>query len=423
MAPCPDHRPSALSAPWVLLEAEKQVDCNKTSTYQVQVQGDALLAPFAIKDDACDIDSCMNSDPHKATAENAEENYDIISERAWLQSRPPPAAAAQLGDFPEAEVQPWQVGQFRKVKELQDATRNFGKVVLMKEAATGEQYAVKCLPNHWMQRNEAEFIAAHPGETEKPWRDLATLRYLERHSFPYLCALHGVFRDANFTFVAMTYASEGDLFSWCEKAVAPGPQREILAQRLVRQVAHAVQLLHNLGIVHGDVSLENTLVTKDGDSEELRVCLIDFGASSTKRFLSTAVDGFMGKVSYQAPEMHTGQLYDGFLADEFALGVLAFSTVMNDYPWLSTIPEGCKCFTYFQEHGFQAYMRKRKVRGGSQRFQEVTSPDLQTLLRGLLELDPAQRMSLGEDVFVHGSSQRRSAWDLSWLSGTSNLAL
>eukprot|EP00971_Amphidinium_carterae_P011409 224630-Amphidinium_carterae.1 len=62
------------------------------------------------------------------------------------------------------DVAHMEVGRFKKVKELQDATRNFGKVILMKERSTGKQYAVKCLPNHWMRNSEAEFLAAHPGE-------------------------------------------------------------------------------------------------------------------------------------------------------------------------------------------------------------------------------------------------------------------
>mmetsp|Transcript_10123 Transcript_10123/g.22994 ORF Transcript_10123/g.22994 Transcript_10123/m.22994 type:complete len:420 (-) Transcript_10123:86-1345(-) len=419
MAPCLGPRPHGLADRWMYIKSNHVMDCNNKPAYAVQEDDssskDLNATVFTIGRD--DQASTLPRTP-KGDGYGGDETNDIISDTDCLTLAQRDVAG--VDNFPESEVHQWEVGRFKKVKELQDATRNFGKVILMKERSTGKQYAVKCLPNHWMRNSEAEFLAAHPGETEKPWRDLATLRHLERHSFPYLCALHGVFRDANFTFVAMNYASEGDLFSWCEKAVAPGLLREMTAQGLILQVAHGVKLLHNLGIVHGDLSLENTLVTKC-ENDHLRVNLIDFGASSTKRFLSTTTDGFMGKVSYQAPEIHTGQFYDGFLADAFALGVLAFSTVMSDYPWLSTIPDGCKCFTYFQEHGFNAYMRKRKVRGGTKRFQEVMSQPLQQLLGGLLELDQSNRATLGEDVFA--TTGRHIALQEPWLLGNSNLSL
>mmetsp|Transcript_41640 Transcript_41640/g.75568 ORF Transcript_41640/g.75568 Transcript_41640/m.75568 type:complete len:421 (-) Transcript_41640:62-1324(-) len=420
MAPCLGQRPHGFTDSWMYIKNNHAMGCNDKVPYQVQEDDssskDLTAAVFTI-----DQDDQASNLPHTQKGDgclSSDETNDIISERERLALAP--RAMARIDNFPESEVQQWEVGRFKKVKELQDATRNFGKVILMREASSGSHYAVKCLPNHWMRNSEAEFLAAHPGETEKPWKDLATLRHLERHSFPYLCTLHGVFRNENFTFVAMKFATEGDLFSWCEKAVAPGPEREIAAQSLIRQVVHGVQLLHNLGIVHGDLSLENTLVTQ-GENNDLRVNIIDFGASSTKRFLSTSTDGFMGKVSYQAPEIHTGHFYDGFLADAFALGVLAFSTVMSDYPWLSTIPDGCKCFTYFQDHGFNAYMRKRKVRGGTKRFQEVMSQPLQQLLSGLLELDPSSRVTLGEDVFA--TTGRRTAWQEPWLKGDSTLSL
>ena len=99
---------------------------------------------------------------------------------------------------------------------------------------------------------------------------------------------------------------------------------------IVGQIFTAVCWLHDLGVAHRDLSLENILLTDNGGS--MQVKLIDFGMSTTQRVCKREL---RGKQSYQAPEMH-GPEYDAFLADEFALGVVLFAMAVQDYPWTST---------------------------------------------------------------------------------------
>jgi len=228
--------------------------------------------------------------------------------------------------------------------------------------------------------------------------------------YAYGCNLLGVHRDEQSTYVVSSFATEGDLFSWCETGAPPSLERETVVQPLARMIFKGVQELHDLSIVHRDLSLENILLSKTEDGESLEIRIIDFSMASTARHFRRCV---RGKASYQAPELHTDQEYDAYLSDAFALGVTLYAVLLKDYPWLSTRPGGCKCFEYVRKHGFQAYLTKRKLRNSNARVGDLMSEPLKQLLSGLLTLDPEERLTLGEKAW---DGSRRSVWDEPWMA-------
>mmetsp|Transcript_25301 Transcript_25301/g.40515 ORF Transcript_25301/g.40515 Transcript_25301/m.40515 type:complete len:471 (-) Transcript_25301:182-1594(-) len=319
-----------------------------------------------------------------------------------------PQALHQGFNAPD-EVQPWEASRFEVLRKLQDATRNRGQVHLMRDTHQGNRLvAVKQMPNRWIQTCHSEFVVEHPTETEMPWQDCGCIRFLNKQSYLYGCELLGVYRDDTHTFVITAFATEGDLFSWCEGGEAPGHAREVVVQPIARQIIEGVQQLHDFNIVHRDLSLENVLMTKMED-DSLQIRLIDFSMASTARVFRNCV---RGKASYQAPELHGDQEYDALLSDAFSVGVTLYAVLLKDYPWLSTRPGGCKCFEYVRKHGFRSYLAKRKLRNSTQKVVEVMSEPLVQLLEGLLAFDPAQRLTLGERTW---NGQRRSVWDEAWL--------
>lgn len=320
------------------------------------------------------------------------------------------ASSALHTGFDPAEVATWEPSRFEMVRKLQDATRNRGQVHLMRDHENGSCYvAVKQMPNRWIMSNHLEFVREHPTETEMPWQDVGCVRFLSGVGFPFSCGLLGVYRDEAYTYVVTTFASEGDLFLWCEDSVPPGKEREVVVRPLARQIVEGVQQLHDLSIVHRDLSLENILLNKDDDGD-LKVRIIDFSMASLTRRLKSSV---RGKASYQAPELHTDQEYDAFLTDAFSVGVTLYAMLVKDYPWLSTRPGGCKCFEYVRKHGFRAYLEKRKLRNSTAKVADIMSEPLKQLLEGLLHFDPASRLTLGEHDWENG--RKRSVWDVAWL--------
>jgi hypothetical protein len=319
----------------------------------------------------------------------------------------PPLAALHT-NYPPEEVQPWSEGKFKMVKKLVDATRNKGFVQLMQDSETSELVAVKQMPVSWTGTSHADFLKLHPNETELPWEDIGCIRLLNKNNFRYACKLHGVFRSSENTYVVSSLASDGDLFALAEKGDPPGPKREAKMASIVVQICMAMQLLHNMMIVHRDISLENVLQTtgEDGNPE---IRIIDFGMATVGRKFPKKCA--RGKASYQAPEMRMSQEYDAFLSDQFAVGVVVYSVLLKDYPWLSTEHGKCKCFEYVLNHGLRAFCEKRCVRSTQDRVINRMSKPLMQLLEGMLIFNPEKRLTLGEKQWV----DRRSVWDETWM--------
>jgi hypothetical protein len=309
------------------------------------------------------------------------------------------------------DVQSFDPNRFELKRDLQDAPRNKGKVSLMWDTIDKRFVAAKTMPNSWAGRNHVDFMAMYPQEIEWPWQDIGCTKFLNEAGFPHGCTLLGVHRDRRTTAVMTSFASEGDLFTWCGKnGTKAGPEREDVVRPLAAQLFQGMKHLHELSIVHRDLSMENCLVSKNDEDGSLHLQIIDFGMAQTQRYFSHEV---RGKKSYQAPECHGEDEYDAFLADTFACGVSLYCILVMDYPWQSTQPGSCKCFDFVRKYGFRAYLHKRKLRNSDTPVSKVLSEPAKKLLAGLLELDPEKRLTLGENGWW--KNQKRSVWDEEWL--------
>merc|ERR1719221_375582 len=270
----------------------------------------------------------------------------------------------------------------------------------------GCSVAVKTMPNKWVRSGPDRFKEYYPNTGEQPWNDLGLLKSLNRMDFPYVCDLLGVFRDSQNMYVVTSLATEGDLFSWCFLGPKPGREREALMQPIVSQLFSAVKWLHEIGIAHRDISLENILLT-DAGCGSLRVKIIDFGMATLSQKCHKEV---RGKPSYQAPEMHLLVEYDAFLADAFSIGVVLFSMMAQDYPWLSTKLGSCPLFDCANMFGLKQSLKKQKLH-------EVFTPAFTELVGGLLEINPQDRLGLGESCYARGvvDRNRLTVWDMRWL--------
>lgn len=292
-------------------------------------------------------------------------------------------------------AQPWDPSEYVGQTLLQEAVRNHGAVDLMQKK-NGEKIAVKRMPTRY------------PTASERPWVDIGLVRYLNSIQYPYACELFGVFRDDETTYVAASLATKGDLFTWCDQDPPPGLKREAVMLPIVGQIFVAVRWLHDLGVAHRDLSLENILLSDQGGTQQVK--LIDFGMATVNRICKKEV---RGKQSYQAPEMHGSEPYDAFLTDEFALGVSIFAMAVQDYPWTSTKKSSCQLFEYISTFGLIKFLKKRKLRKGTEHLAEVMSPELIQLIDAMVQLDANNRLSLGEACF--NGEARRSVWDEPWI--------
>jgi serine/threonine-protein kinase len=135
-------------------------------------------------------------------------------------------------------------------------------------------------------------------------------------------------------FIAMRLVDGADLAT----LVSEGPMTPTRTIALLAQVAEALDMLHDRGLVHLDVKPANVLVTNRESSTE-HVYLADFGL--TRRGATghrTRGGDFLGSPTYAAPEHLRGEPVDG-RTDEYALTCVLFACLTGRAPFQGAVPD------------------------------------------------------------------------------------
>lgn len=135
-------------------------------------------------------------------------------------------------------------------------------------------------------------------------------------------------------YIAMRLVEGSDLAS----LVADGPISSQRAVDLLDQVAGALDVLHEQGLVHLDLKPANVLVTSREAANE-HVYLADFGL--TRRGATghrTSSGDFLGSPNYAAPEHLRGEPVDG-RTDLYALACMLFTCLTGRPPFQGQVPE------------------------------------------------------------------------------------
>ncbi|KAH7334638.1 kinase-like domain-containing protein [Rhizoctonia solani] len=97
------------------------------------------------------------------------------------------------------------------------------------------------------------------------------------------------------------------------------------------ELASALTYLHSMGIVHGDIKVDNVVISDDG-----HVQLEDFGSAILLKYssISFTETGFKGTLRFMAPELLTGKNEKPtFKSDVYAFGMTLFQIVSGKAPY------------------------------------------------------------------------------------------
>ncbi|XP_017748013.1 PREDICTED: LOW QUALITY PROTEIN: serine/threonine-protein kinase BRSK1 [Rhinopithecus bieti] len=225
-------------------------------------------------------------------------------------------------------------------------------------------------------------------------REIAILKLIEH---PHVLKLHDVYENKKYLYLVLEHVSGGELFDYLVKKGRLTPKE---ARKFFRQIVSALDFCHSYSICHRDLKPENLLL-----DEKNNIRIADFGMASLQ-VGDSLLETSCGSPHYACPEVIKGEKYDGRRADMWSCGVILFALLVGALP--------------FDDDNLRQLLEK--VKRGVFHMPHFIPPDCQSLLRGMIEVEPEKRLSL-EQIQKHPwylkHSWRRSLEFLghSWLWG------
>lgn len=146
---------------------------------------------------------------------------------------------------------------------------------------------------------------------------------MRNSAHPCLLQLFELIETASHIHLVMEYMSGGSLLSLVQ---TQGKMSEKAAKVVLGNVASGLKALHERGVVHRDVKLDNILTGERGAK------LGDFGVSKATHIGERLVDQ-TGTPSFLAPEVLSGKDYCGQAADMWSLGVCLYGLLCGTLPF------------------------------------------------------------------------------------------
>ncbi|XP_025903711.1 uncharacterized serine/threonine-protein kinase SgK494 [Nothoprocta perdicaria] len=211
--------------------------------------------------------------------------------------------------LPEFPVRP--SGRQQQLKILGFVAKgSFGTILKVLDCGREKVCAVKVVPKVEVLRRD----------TLKQCKEEVSIQRQVRH--PFVHCLGDSWQGQRHLFIMCSYCSTGDLHA---RWLAAGRFAEATVRLFAAELVLVLVYLHDLGIVHRDVKMENILLDERGHLK-----LADFGLSRHLQRGERART-ICGTLHYMAPEVLSGGPY-GHAADWWSLGVLLFALASGKFP-------------------------------------------------------------------------------------------
>lgn len=268
---------------------------------------------------------------------------------------------------------------------------NFAKVWLAIHKPTGISCACKAI-------NKKRHLF-NSGLTKVFEREISIMKQLKH---PHIVSLNELHVNKSHIYIFMEYVEGGDLFTYLSDH---GSFTETGSRPLFFQACNAVRYLHENGITHRDIKLDNILLKLSPSGTIDSVKLADFG-------LARAVgDGDLmkticGTPSYLAPEIvcrtSTSTAYSKSV-DIWALGVVLYALHLNSFPFSKMFLNGSESAIGSGGLSLDAYRKASKLTEANTKY-ICLSESLRDLLMQMLLVDSSKRIDI-ESTILHPWTQ------------------
>jgi serine/threonine protein kinase len=174
------------------------------------------------------------------------------------------------------------------------------------------------------------------------------------------------------SYLFLEYVDGGDMFGHITRH---GRLSEEGAITYFRQMMGAISYCHSFNICHRDLKPENILVTTGG-----AIKIADFSMAALHQTDAHKLATACGSPHYAAPELLSHKTYKGDKADIWSLGCILFAMLAGSLPF---------------DHPDQNAMLDL-VRSGEYLMPEFLSLEAKDLIRRLLQVKPARRITIKE---------------------------
>lgn len=169
-----------------------------------------------------------------------------------------------------------------------------------------------------------------PDLTSDPGQEALLLkeaRAIAKLSHPGIVVVYEAGRDEGKLYVSMEFIAGGSLSRRLQQE--GGPLDAATAAGITLQIAEAIHVAHEAGIVHHDLKPQNIMLAAN-----TRVKVVDFGLAKGVRLYGEPKDGgaFRGTLSYASPEQLRMEPTDR-RTDVYSLGVILYEMLAGTHPF------------------------------------------------------------------------------------------
>ena len=207
----------------------------------------------------------------------------------------------------------------------------FGITYLAKDSLDRTVVIKECFPNSLCRRSTS-FVRARSRKHQEDFRGfvdsfLAEARSLARLVHPNIVGVHQVFEDNDTAYMAIDFIDGRDLHDILDSTDQAFTPDQVVA--MLKKMLGAVEFIHQVGILHRDISPDNILVDKTGNP-----ILIDFGAASEQVARATRIltGRRVIKEGYSPQEFYLTGAEQSPASDLYSLGATFYHVIAGEAP-------------------------------------------------------------------------------------------